>query len=57
MLTALQRFWVHMAKKDRMHFNSLLLLCEVSNDPSPDDLFQVIGCGKKDLSGFFTAAT
>ena len=46
-----------MAKKDRMHFDILPLLCAVSDPPFPDDVFQVIGHGKKDLSGLVTAAT
>ena len=45
-----------MAKRDRMHFDVLLLLCAVSDTPSADNMFQVIGCGKTELSGFLTKA-
>ena len=39
----LQIFWVHMAKRDRMHFDIIPLLLEVSGKPSLDEVFQIIG--------------
>ena len=55
-MKALQKFWVHLAKRDRIHFDILLLLCAVSDTPSSDNIFQVVGCGMKELSGFLTTA-
>ena len=46
-----------MAKKDRVHFDILLLICVVSQIQPPYDMFQVIGCGKNELSGFVSNAT
>ena len=37
-----------------MHFDILVLLCAVSDTPSSDNIFQMVGCGKKELSGFLT---
>lgn len=57
LLSALQKLWVHLAKKHRVHFDILLLICAVSEVQPPYDLFRVIGCEKKDLSGFVANAT
>ena len=40
----LQTFWGHMAKRDRMHFDIIPLLLEVSGKLSEDDAFQIIRC-------------
>ena len=49
----LQMFWVHMAKKDRMHFDIIPLLLELSGKPSPDDVFEVIGFTQSTFSSSF----
>lgn len=44
-MPTLQMFWVHMAKRDRLHFDVIPLILEVSGNPvqNPDDVFQEIG--------------
>ena len=51
----LQQFWCHMARKDRVHFDVLLLLREVSDNPSLD-MFEVIGCRRSVLLNIVTKA-
>ena len=51
----LQQFWYYMARKDRMHFDILLVLCEVNESPSLD-MFEVTGCRRSALSNLVTDA-
>jgi len=36
-------FWVHMARRDRLHFDVIPLILEVSGKSVPDDVFHEIG--------------
>ena len=43
LVPSLQMFWVHMARRDRLHFDVIPLILEVSGKPVPDDVFHEIG--------------
>ena len=47
----LQQFWYHMIRKDRMHFDVLLLLCHITESPS-FEMFELIGCKRNTLSNY-----
>ena len=49
----LQQFWYHIARKDRMHFDVLLLLCQITESPT-FEMFELIGCRRSTLSNFVT---
>ena len=55
MWNGLQQFWYLMARKNRMHFDILLLLCEV-NESTSLDMFEVIGYRRSAVSNVVTAA-
>ena len=49
----LQQFWYHIARKDRMHFDVLLLLCQITESPT-FEMFELIGFRRSTLSNFVT---
>ena len=49
----LQKVWYHIARKDRMHFDVLLLLCQITENPT-FELFELIGCRRNTLSNIVT---
>ena len=49
----LQQFWYHTARKDRMHFDVLLLLCQITESPS-FEMFELIECRRSTLSNYVT---
>ena len=52
LVPSLQMFWFHMARSDRLHFDVIPLILEVSGKPVPDDVFREIGIKQSTLSSF-----
>ena len=53
MFKGLQKVWYHIARKDRMHFDVLLLLCQITESPM-FELFELIECKRSTLSNIVT---